>query len=516
MKNKNALYKLICILICVLFAFAPVAISFDAKANSGKKAGAALASSEDEEEVLLYSFGLLSDLHIQYETGTEDFKRALIYLRDKVPFTCICGDLVSYATAENMAEYREYVDAYSGDMPLFECSGNHDTYDFVNGEVKAGTLTGKLLERWIDATGKENPNYSFECGEDVFIFLSMKSDNPDDLFEEEGLRWFAQTLEKNKNKRCFVFQHVQDPEDKTADPSRSYSDILNGISGREFLRLIKKYKNTVWFHGHTHLTFQGDYSPINEDLGYRSVHIPSLSSLRFYDEKLNALENFYFDEHNNKVWGALLSEGYIVDVYRNKIVLKGINFAAGANQNQVELLEDKVFGLDTSFIYTEDYETTSASVTEATEGVSSLRVTSSCVTDSAEAETTAILPTTIFTDPTELKPTLATDTETVTVTETDRLTLPADTSSCGASASDSQMIPETQCAILGDSNGDGRVNIRDATFIRKVAARIFELGEVGTKCADVNTDGSINIKDATLIQKYSANLETGRPIGLPV
>jgi hypothetical protein len=299
------------------------------------------------EETPLYSFGAISDLHIQYETGLADFQRALTYLKDKVSFTCVCGDLVAYATAENMAQYKSYVDTYADSMPIYECAGNHETYDYINNVVTAKTLTGEMLNRWVNATGKENPNYSFEYQGDVFIFLSLKSESPNDLFVDGGLQWLAETLESNKNKRCFVFQHVQDPEDDISDPSHSYSNILNGTSGAEFLRLIKKYKNnTIWFHGHTHLTLKSDIYPVSEHLGYHSVHIPSLSSLRFYNEETNALENYYYDENNNKIWGSLLAEGYIVDVYKNKIIIKGINFASGTNKDIVELFADEAYVME--------------------------------------------------------------------------------------------------------------------------------------------------------------------------
>lgn len=52
------------------------------------------------EETPLYSFGDLSDLHLQYATGHDDFQRALTYLKDKVSFTCVCNDLVAHATEE--------------------------------------------------------------------------------------------------------------------------------------------------------------------------------------------------------------------------------------------------------------------------------------------------------------------------------------------------------------------------------------------------------------------------------
>ena len=490
MKNNNFLYKIICIWLCFVLVMTLVAFSLTAKANSEKGIGEVLASTNDEADEILYSFGLLSDIHIQYDTATDDFRRALTYLKDKVPFTCVCGDLVSYATAENMAEYKEYVEAYADRMPLFECAGNHDTYDFVDGEVKAKTLTDEMLTRWINATGKENPNYSFEYGDDVFIFLSIKSDNPDDMFVDGGLQWLEKTLKDNRNKRCFVFQHIHDPEDSTADPSHAYSDVLNGISGREFLRLIKNYENTVWFHGHTHLTFQGEYSPINEELGYRSVHIPSLASPRFYDEKLNVLENFYFDENNRKIWGALHSEGYIVDIYADKIVLKGINFASGDSRSKVELLDNKVFTLDTTFSYTEPEEvTTSAPEYEIETTLVHIQTTADVWSDPSESGTETSLLTNVESDSEETEP---------------------------DNTSGFEIATQAPIGLLGDANSDGRVNIKDSTFIRKVIAKIFELSETASICADVNSDNKVSIKDATLIQKYSANLETGIPLGMPV
>lgn len=268
-----------------------------------------------EEDTPLYSFGALSDLHIQYETGTSDFQKAMKVLTGRTSFTCICGDLVSFASSENMEEYKNYAQLFE----LYECGGNHETYPELG---VGGDLDQEL---WKSTTGKD-PYYSFTYGDDVFIFLSLKSERPNDLFVDGGLTWLQQTLETNRNKRCFVWQHVQDPNDDGADPSHSYSNILNGTHGAEFLKLLRHYKNTIWFHGHTHLTFGAEQYPVSEKLGYRSVHIPSLQGIRFYDETTNSLTNYYYDEYGNKVWGAVFSEGYIVDVYENKIVLVGVDF----------------------------------------------------------------------------------------------------------------------------------------------------------------------------------------------
>lgn len=67
--------------------------------------------------------------------------------------------------------------------------------------------------------------------------------------------------------------------------------------------------------------------------------------------------------------------------------------------------------------------------------------------------------------------------------------------------------------ILGDVDGDSKVNIKDVTIIQRTAASIITLTEVQTKFADVNADGKVNVNDATAIQKFVAGIDTGLEIG---
>ncbi len=303
----------------------------------------------------LYSFGVLADIHLQYGEssygGAADFQRALTYLKDRVDFTCLCGDLVAWAgsgdtklfeTKDYMAQYKASVENYAGDMPVYECAGNHETYPEYG---VSGTIDSSL---WTATTGKAL-YYSFEHEGDVFVFLSLKGTDINDLFADGGLAWFEETLEANKNKRCFVFQHCPELSDRAADPSGVWSSLMEGASGRAFVEIMKRYPNAVWFHGHTHVTLGTEQYPVTDKnvLGYKSVHIPSLVSPRFYDEETGTLMDYYFDENGNKIWGSLLAEGYIVDVYQNKIVLNGINFAAGIDRDGVLPLIDEIYALNT-------------------------------------------------------------------------------------------------------------------------------------------------------------------------
>lgn len=58
----------------------------------------------------------------------------------------------------------------------------------------------------------------------------------------------------------------------------------------------------------------------------------------------------------------------------------------------------------------------------------------------------------------------------------------------------------------GDVNGDGIVNISDATEIQRYVARLISLSDKQLEAADVDGDGKVTINDATMIQKYIAHM----------
>lgn len=66
--------------------------------------------------------------------------------------------------------------------------------------------------------------------------------------------------------------------------------------------------------------------------------------------------------------------------------------------------------------------------------------------------------------------------------------------------------------LVGDVNGDGQVNIKDATYIQKVVAKLREEPENYLLTADVNSDNNVSVKDATVIQLYLAGFYDSLPI----
>lgn len=265
----------------------------------------------------LYSFCAIADVHITYDTANTDFQRALTFADNNCDFTCICGDLTQNGSDTQMAQYKSIVDTYAKTKPVYAIGGNHET-----------VLGDMTYERLIPYMGQPM-YYSFTKNNDVFIMLSHYGEyggdgvgwNSSEFVSVEELQWLYETLEVNRNKRCFVFNHVYPYEDGVGDPKRLYNGrywlTTDGGIGQAFVSLLKHYKNTILFHGHSHTRFElqeidrkANYGFVN---GYKSVHIPSLSVPR--EQVENGLEYAYAE-----------SEGYIVDVYDDYIVLNGRDF----------------------------------------------------------------------------------------------------------------------------------------------------------------------------------------------
>jgi hypothetical protein len=142
-------------------------------------------------------------------------------------------------------------------------------------------------------------------------------------FSQASLQWLYETLEANRNKRCFVFQHVLRFDGSGKPYSKNPTgNLLNNTQGSVFCSLMEHYTNVVWFHGHSHTKFDCqvdcDYANYDRMFGCHSVHIPSLAVPRDYEK------DAYVSKYSE-------SEGYVVDAYENGIHLRGRDFAKGAS-----------------------------------------------------------------------------------------------------------------------------------------------------------------------------------------
>lgn len=278
----------------------------------------------------LYSFGAIADVHIGESTANTDYVRALKWYSDHVDFICECGDLVhggSESTPAQMVQYRACRENAS--IPVYAIAGNHDGAYVANVDISIASYTGRPLY------------YSFERDGDVFLMVGIKSNGRTiPLFADGELQWLYEQLERNRNRRCFVFQHVR-PDDGCGNALGIYTnDIWGDIAGYPeqtvFESLLRHYPNVVFFHGHSHVRLglqeQDASANVGKDFAGWSVHIPSLAVPRDASGSVNpSFVNVY-----------AASEGYVVDVYEKGIRLQGMDFAAG------NMLPIASYWLDTS------------------------------------------------------------------------------------------------------------------------------------------------------------------------
>ena len=263
-----------------------------------------------------YSFLALSDVHITANTASDDLGRALTFAENNCDFTCICGDLTITGADEQLTQYKSIVDTYAKTKPVYAMGGNHET-----------RLAYMTYDRLTPYTGHPM-YYSFTKGDDVFIMLSHYGKYEDSTYWQasefvsvDELQWLYETLEANRNKRCFVFNHVYPWNDGVGDANRFYNGKQwltdDGSIGQAYINLLKHYKNTILFHGHSHLRYhlqetdkKANYSSA---VGYRSVHISSVAIPR---DRVDGTTSYIYAE----------SEGYVVDVYDDCIILNGRDF----------------------------------------------------------------------------------------------------------------------------------------------------------------------------------------------
>jgi predicted phosphodiesterase len=287
----------------------------------------------------LYSFGIISDLHISHNVYVAwqpipKFDNALTLFEDKGCAFCIaCGDLTNtgfylrtdegtagteYLDERQFAKYMEICDKHT--IPVYELCGNHESYYGI-----PITNNLNLLETY---TGKGVLSYTITQGNDLFILCGQNSGSS--VMSADDFQWLGETLEANKNKRCFVFIHshiddnIEGGVEDSGNPcyARENSIFGNGYWGAtnrtNFINLMKQYPNAILFHGHTHMKFEAQEfdkdANFSEKNGFKSVHVPSSGAPR----KLLSEDG---------TWEAAdtESQGYIVDVYDDCIVLNGMD-----------------------------------------------------------------------------------------------------------------------------------------------------------------------------------------------
>lgn len=265
----------------------------------------------------LYSIGLLSDIHIDVtddqSDSVADFQRAINRFKtENVIAICSTGDTVVDGSQKETEKFIEIKN--SANIPMYIARGNHDCRSYSLANWNLVEPNGVYFEK--------------EIGGDIYLFMGMNAEDFNtSLFTTEQLNWLEERLEYYKNRRVFLFEHVFIEPTGNIKSLYPYSSMgkVEGQPGQMFRNLMAKYRNVILFTGHSHLEFIlqrlgaiANCSERTNSLCHR-VHIPSCAKPRANDETTEDVSANTYSKYGS-------SEGYVMDVYQDYIILKGINF----------------------------------------------------------------------------------------------------------------------------------------------------------------------------------------------
>lgn len=244
----------------------------------------------------MYSFGAISDTHLDY--GRVKTRAALQFLKDSgAGFVVVTGDVAENGAELELEHFSD--DAATVGINVFASNGNHDYYC--------------TDEMWQTHLGHPL-RYAFEEDSDVYIILPL---NAYTGYGDENIQWLSEQLAIYKGRRIFIITHFPLSGYAGLLPDTYYGFSSDSTEDDDILAMMVSTRNVIHLSGHSHLLFEVEdtYNDINcvymPHCRCATVHVPSSASPRAAD------------------WTAVSgrSEGYLVDVYKNAVVFRGIDFA---------------------------------------------------------------------------------------------------------------------------------------------------------------------------------------------
>jgi len=212
----------------------------------------------------------------------------------------ITGDITNSGEIKEWYEYQRIINKYKH-PDIYASIGNHDLlnsggyYTSQNFFCQNISTYNAFYDKWIQ-------DYHF-------IFLSTESNKYSMADISDGqLMWLDAKLGENErtNKPAFVFLH-QPLKDTVAGSKANQG--WGGVFQDEKLReVLSKHPGAILFTGHTHWEL-GSKDTIYNAKYCTMVNVPSTSYL--------------WTDNNTYKFG---SQGYFIDVYPDKVVIKGRDF----------------------------------------------------------------------------------------------------------------------------------------------------------------------------------------------
>ena len=274
----------------------------------------------------LFSYGALSDIHIDGDDDDEalsksDFAKEISYFETNGAVAiCNSGDITRDGYEHDVAAILPFIN--NTNLPIYTARGNHDNANDCSG-----------LDNELYLSIEPNGNlFLKEINGEIFIFCGIisSSSSNSSIFNDAQITQLSAWLKTYKDRRVFLYEHLFFGETGNIYNLYSGNGMSDSGNAGEFKKLMSKYRNVILFTGHSHLEFSLQRLGVHANISQRTdtlchrVHIPSASRPRY-----NAINTP--DIKENTYTYNLGAQGYLIDVYEDFIILKGMDFTKGKN-----------------------------------------------------------------------------------------------------------------------------------------------------------------------------------------
>ncbi|WP_341865988.1 metallophosphoesterase family protein [Paenibacillus ferrarius] len=258
-------------------------------------------------------FQVITDTHVQgspTETYSRNFNSALQDISTTVSDSDGIMHIGDITDSGALAEYNTFSSIWNLHKdslpPMHVTVGNHDVRwaDF-----------NQRLSRFTAITGVSKPYYDLWIKGYHFIFLGTEKGLKDSSYlSETQLKWLDEKLSENeaRDKPIFIFHH-QPLKNTVAGANVANNKDFNwyGVrQDRELKTILSKHPQSILFSGHTHWELG------SKDTMYNAK----------YATMFNCASAGYLWTDNDI--GKAGSQGFFVEVYNDKVLVKGRDFLA--------------------------------------------------------------------------------------------------------------------------------------------------------------------------------------------
>ncbi|KWX75463.1 metallophosphoesterase [Paenibacillus riograndensis] len=283
-----------------------------------------MSSNESGGQQPLLTFQIITDTHVTADPSHEynlNFGRALqdlaLHAQGSSGIMHI-GDITDHGFTEEYEEVHRILQLHQAALPEIRYTlGNHD--------VGLGHWESRLA-MYTSRTGMTGPYHDHWIGGYHFIFLGTEEGLPTFCnLSEEQLRWLDRKLgERAAEARELgrqltdplqpIFLFLHQPLKDTVAGSLESQEWYGVTQDKELRAILSKYPQTLLFTGHTHweLEVSNTMYPGN---GETATMFNAASVAYLWT---NA------DEHKSG------SQGYYVEVYSDKVLVRGRDFTTGS------------------------------------------------------------------------------------------------------------------------------------------------------------------------------------------